>query len=140
MGVEFNSVRVLAKEFGGVPKDLRDELRPRMRLAGAKVQRDIQAGAGFSSRIPGAVRIGVAFGSKTGGVRIYVDQKKVPHARPIENLGRAGTFRHPVFGNREVWVEQPAQPFFFPAVKRNRAQVRELVADAVRASFPKGAP
>lgn len=138
-GIEFSSVRQLAREFGTVPIELRRELRPRMRAAGSQVRAGIQSAAGeFSSRIPGAVRMTTSFASKTGGVRIYVDSKAAPHARPIENLGRAGTFRHPLWGDREHWVSQQAHPFFFPTVKRSAPRVRSLVADAVRASFPTG--
>jgi hypothetical protein len=139
MDVEFNGVRILAREFGTVPIELRRELRPRMRQAGEVVRREIQSAAGWSSQIPAAVRLTVAFGSKTGGVRIFVDAKKAPHARPLENMGAEGTFRHPVFGNRDNWVAQAARPFFFKTVKANREQVRSLVADAVKASMPRGA-
>lgn len=138
MEVQFPSVRKLAREMGSIPLELRRELRPRLRVAGEKVRQDVQQGASFSGRIPGAVRMTVAFGSKTGGVRIFVDAKKAPHARVLENLGRSGSFRHPVFGDRDNWVAQPARPFFFAAIKRNQGQVREQVADAVRASWPKG--
>jgi hypothetical protein len=138
MGIEYASVRMLAREFGQVPQELRAELRPKLRQAGEQVRSQIRSNAGFSSRIPGAVRMTTAFGSKTGGVRIWVDAKKAPHARPLENLGQAGSFRHPVFGNRDVWVSQPAHPFFFPAVKSSGGKVRSLVEDAVRASFPRG--
>ena len=27
-------------------------------------------------------------------------------------------WRHPVFGNSDVWVQQPAHPYFFPVVRR----------------------
>ncbi len=139
MSVEFTSVRQLAREFGSVPMELRREIRPRMRAAGTAVQNDIRSEAAkFSSSIPKAVRMTTSFTSKTGGVRIWVDAEKAPGARPVENLGREGTFRHPVFGNRERWVEQQAHPFFFPVISRHRARVRTLVEDAVRASFPKG--
>ena len=133
------SVRMLARQFGSVPIELRRELRPKMRRAGEELRADIRSEAAkFSSRIPAAVRMTVGFGSANGGVRIYVDAKQAPEARPLENLGQQGTFRHPVYGNRDVWVEQQAHPFFFPTVKRHRERVRSLVEDAVRASFPKG--
>jgi hypothetical protein len=139
MGVNYVSVRWLARELGGVPKELRRELRPRIRLAGQELVGDLKASsAGFSQSIPPAVRMTVSFASKTGGVRIFVDRKKAPAARPLEHAGAAGTFRHPVFGNRDVWVAQQAHPFFFRTVSKHRDRVRSLVEDAVRASFPRG--
>jgi len=137
--VDYTSVRLLARQFGKVPVDLRRELRPKLRQAGEHVRSGIrEEAARFSDTIPRAVRMSVSFASKTGGIRIYVDQKAAPGARALENLGREGTFRHPVFGNRDVWVAQPAHPFFFRVVQRERPRVRKLVEDAVRASLPKG--
>lgn len=136
MAVHYQSVKELARDWGRVPIELRRELRPRLRQAGEHVRNAVRQNAGFSSRIPGAVGLTVSFASRTGGVRVRVNSKRAPHARPLENLGKAGSFRHPVYGNRDVWVSQAAHPFFFPAVQANRDKVKGLVADAVRASFP----
>ena len=38
--------------------------------------------------------------------------------------GAGGTFRHPVFGNPEVWVNQPMHPYLRPAVEANVGDVR----------------
>lgn len=138
MAVEYESIRKLARAMGSIPADVRRELRPRLRKAGEGLANDLRSSYGWSSRIPGAVRITAAFGSQSGGVRIFVDEKRAPHARPIENEGNAGTFRHPLWGDTENWVEQEARPTFFPAVKRNREEVIRLAAEAVRAAFPKG--
>lgn len=139
MTVEYASVRLLAQQMHQVPMELRRELRPKLRAAGEQIRQEMQStAAGFSTRIPGAIRMTTGFGSKTGGVRIFVDAGRAPHARPLENMGQAGTFRHPVFGDRDNWVEQQAHPFFFPVVKRSGEKVRSLVADAVRASWPAG--
>lgn len=138
MGVEYSSIRRLAKDMGSLSMDTRRELRPKLRAAGQIVKSDMQGSYSWSSRIPGAVRMTTAFGSKTGGVRIFVDAKRAPHARPIENMGAEGTFRHPLWGDRDHWVDQKARPTFFPAIKRNRETVITLVASAVRAAFPKG--
>lgn len=138
MGVEFSSVRKLAQQFGTLPMDTRRELRPRMRAAGELVRRDLQGSySAWSTRIPGAVRLTTSFGSKTGGVRIFVDAGRAPHARPIENEGAEGTFRHPLWGT-DVWVEQEARPTFFPTIKSHRETVITMVREAVRAAFPKG--
>lgn len=136
--VECSSIRVLARDFGSVPAELRAELRPRMRMAGEHLKTAIQSAASWSTRIPGAVRMSTAFGSKTGGVRISVSAARAPHARILEHQGVEGFFRHPVFGDRDIWVSQAAHPFFFRTVKAGREQVVSLVADAVRASFPTG--
>ena len=47
-------------------------------------------------------------------------------------------FRHPVFGEPDVWVSQPTQPFFFPAVRAGTPELQKRISEAVRASMPKG--
>jgi len=44
-------------------------------------------------------------------------RSSAPHARVSEFGGR-----HPVYGNREVWVRQPAAPAIFPAVAAGKGE------------------
>jgi hypothetical protein len=49
----------------------------------------------------------------------------------LGNEGKGGrkkdTFRHPVFGNRDVWVEQKRYPFFAPTRKVLRQWINERI-------------
>lgn len=138
MGIKYEGVRELAQAFGRVPITLRRELRPELRKAGQTLLDDMHARASYSSRIPGATRMTVRFTAKGGGIFFRVNAAKAPHARPLErgNRGRGGaSFRHPVFGDRDDWVNQPTRPFFFPAVQEGAAEVRDGIADAVRKSL-----
>lgn len=138
MGVEYDSVRGLVRAWGRVPIELRRELRPALRHAGEELRSDMRRRASYSSRIPGAIGLTVSFSAKGGGIRLRVNSRKAPHARVLErgNLGgRAGTFRHPVFGDRDHWVTQETRPFFFPALKAGRTQVKNNVRGAVLASL-----
>jgi len=84
--------------------------------------------AQWSTRIPDAIRLSVL---KTG-VMIRVSGKKAPHARPYEGIGtRRQTFRHPVFGDREHWVEQNTRPFLMPAVRNHAREVRSEVVRTI---------
>ena len=74
------------------------------------------------------------------GVELRVS-KGVPHARPYEGISQQGStsyFRHPVFGNREVWVSQNTRPYLWPAVRGRardmRAAVEQAFEDAARES------
>lgn len=136
MGVEYESVRGLVRAFGRVPIELRSELRPALRSAGEHLRADMRQRASYSSRIPGAIGLTVRFTAKGGGIRIVVNSRRAPHARVLErgNLGRANTFRHPVYG-RDTWVTQSTRPFFFPALKVGRRQVKDNVRGAVVASL-----
>lgn len=65
--------------------------------------------------------------------------KDVPLAALYELGNRGGnqdspTFRHPVYGNRNVFVEQQRYPFLRPAAQAKEAELQEAVmkvADAV---------
>jgi hypothetical protein len=45
--------------------------------------------------------------------------------------GLPGTFRHPVFGDREDWVSQQKHPFLTPAVAKNIGHVTDRVEAAL---------
>ena len=95
------------------------------------VAEDAKSRASFSTRIPDTIKVRVL---ASGNVEIVAGGPNAPDAAPLENKGQAGTFRHPVFGNREVWVSQPARPFLAPALDAHREQVAKAIEDAVMAA------
>lgn len=124
----------LAKDLKAADKELLKELRKGMRAAAQPALSRAKSNASFSRRIPGAITISVTFPARGARVRVRVNSAKAPHGRAIENGGKPGTFRHPVFGNRDRWVDQPARPFFWPAMdgaKEDAAREIERVADEV---------
>jgi hypothetical protein len=70
---------------------------------------------------------------RSSGIRVSVvaGGAKAPDAAPYENKGVDGFFRHPVFGNREVWVDQKARPFLRPAAEATAPRVTEKVLENV---------
>lgn len=103
------------------------ELNLSFKAMGEKVAADARANASFSSRIPGTIKV-----RRRGlGVRVQAGGDNAPHAAPLEHGGEPGTFRHPVFGNRNVWVSQPAHPFLHPAAEKERPVVEALAVEAV---------
>lgn len=125
----------LARDLRGVQPVLLKELRTGIRKAAEPIKRDAQANARqFSRRIPGAIGITAQFPARGARVTLRTNAKRAPHARPIENDGRQGAFRHPLFGDRDHWVAQAAHPFFFKAVAgRQRQTVNDIekVADVI---------
>lgn len=109
-------------------KALRANLKRAAEPAAAQVRRNA---APWSSRIPGAVGVRVAFTAKRGaGVSVFVGRKVAPHARPFENSGSRGTFEHYVFGP-PTKVAQTARPFFFDNMAKVMPDVERAAADAV---------
>jgi hypothetical protein len=87
------------------------ELRRGIKAAAKPVVDAIKADAGFSSRIPASIKAKASFAKKGASVLIVADAKKAPEAGPLNNKGKGGSFKHPVFGT-DTWVQQAARPFF----------------------------
>ncbi len=106
------SLRELYKDAARAPGVMQIELRRGIKKAGIRVQRAVAIRAsGFSRQIPGKVKVRSSFAARNPGVSIVVDDRS-GEAAALNNKNRAGTFRHPVFGDRENWVRQTAHPFF----------------------------
>lgn len=121
------------KELEGGKKQVA-ALRKNLKAAAEPAAGRVRANAAWSSRIPAAVAVRVAFTAKKGaGVSVYVKRKVAPHARPIENSGSPGTFQHYVFGTPTI-VTQPARPFFFDEMASVMPEVEKAAAEAVDAA------
>lgn len=106
-------------------------LRKNLKAAAEPAAAQVRANASWSSRIPAAVAVRVAFSAKKGaGVSVFVGRKSSPHARPIENSGSAGSFEHYVFGGPGK-ATQPARPFFFAEMESVMPAVEKAVGEAV---------
>lgn len=126
-----DEIERLIHDMGRIPDDLRKKLRKPLREAGRIVADDAKLRSSFSTRIPRAIRVSTSFTARRPGVSVVVDRKKAPHGRPYEHGGNPGTFRHPVFGNREVWVPQAARPFLEPALEAKGDEAGRRITDAV---------
>lgn len=131
---------VLIADLGKIPPELRRVLRPAMKKAASPILEDAKRRASWSTRIPGAISIKTSFAGTAyrSGVRLVVDSKKAPHARPYESgSARNRELRHPVFADPEkdrtewTWVEEKTRPFFFPAVRDGLPEARRQAELAV---------
>lgn len=132
VSIDMSSFRKFASDLRKAEPLLLKELNTRMKLAGEIVASDARSRAGFSTRIPGSIKVGV---SAARGVRVYARQAQAPDARPLEHGGIPGVFRHPVFGNRQNWVDQPAHPFLHPALEAGKPAALLEADKAVQAAF-----
>lgn len=139
-GLDASALELLVERFRDVPRELRPAIRRAVQSAAADFVSDVKADASWSSRIPGAVRVKTSFAKAGAGVRVYVDSKRAPHARPYEGLsdgGNRGSFRHPVYGNRDVWVSQATRPFFRPNIDPHRAKLLDAIETALIQTLPR---
>jgi hypothetical protein len=117
-----SNYRDVAKRLRTVDKVAQKEMRAQLRTDLGPIIGQAKANASWSTRIPGA--IGPQVTVKTVGVR--VNRKKAPHGRVYEYGGR-----HPVFGNRDVWVPVPKRSYVRPAVQDNKLKVRRDLGQSI---------
>jgi len=141
LSVQAPDLRQLYVDLKGVEGNLRVELRRGIKESGEDVAAAVRAASSWSSRIPDAVRVKASFSGRSTGVSVEVDGKGAPEAKPLNNRGRPGQFRHPVHASPDrtrdqwTWVDQPARPFFdvayaarTPAIEARIARVADDVA------------
>lgn len=88
---------------------------------------------GLRGRLSKATRVEVRTVGRDAGVAIRVDGRKMPSKMKALPKGMEGTkrWRHPVFGNREVWVTQQGHPYFFKVVRPAAAAGRRAASRVV---------
>ncbi|HEY9375040.1 hypothetical protein [Streptomyces sp.] len=124
------AIRALAKELDGIPKELRQKLRPALRAAAEPVVQDARSRASWSTRIPRAISMSVRF-SRDPGVLIRVRRSVAPHGRAYEGITGASDFVHPVFGHRDREVAEGTRPYLEPAVRAAADNVLATAAGVV---------
>lgn len=123
---------------------IRKNIRTAVSEAGTEIVAKARSNASWSSRIPDAIRMRVSFSARGAGVSVVASKARAPHGRPYEmgSKGTQGELKHPVFGNRKVWVSEAARPFFFPAVRSATPKmIRDMdrvISDAAREAGFKG--
>lgn len=99
-----------------------------IRAEAAKVAERAKANASWSTRIPGTVKASVS-GFTTA--KVSAGGTNAPHAAAYEHAGAQGTFRHPVYGNREVWVDENARPYLHKAAWDHLQESADAIARIV---------
>lgn len=119
-----------------VSKEASKELLTDMKRLMDPIVLEARSNASWSSQIPRTVKpmqrvtkTKVSVGVKAGGMG-------VDYAGLYE-FGNKGArraqskFRHPVFGNKDVWVDQPTRPFLMPAVHSHLRDVMPQLESCV---------
>lgn len=107
---------------------MKQAARPLIADSRAEARRRLPKRGGLAARVAKTPqRVQVRTGASTAGVRIVVGSKGAA-ARDTNK----GTVRHPVFGNRKVWVTQRVRPGWFEdPMQAGAAVVRRQLSDAV---------
>jgi hypothetical protein len=126
-----NFQRTLKRMDKDISRELNKELR---KVIASTIVPAARSNAGWSSRIPSAIKPTV--GVRNIGARVA--SKQAPHGRAYEGLQKGlrsnSHFRHPVFGNRQVWVSQATRPFLAPAFEENAGEAVKAAEEAIQSA------
>jgi len=120
--------------------ELRQAVAPAVTQARAEVMSIGSAGLAekgepLRNAVARGVRASARLSGDKAGVRVAASKKGMPRGfrNAPKRLNRAGGWRHPVFGNREVWVHQIGKPGWFDdPLQARKAQYRAAAAKVVR--------
>lgn len=135
------AMQQLARDLHKMSAAQKRTLRKRFREVAQPLLADARRRASWSTRIPDAISVRAIADEARGriGVQLRVSVKAAPHARAYEGIsdqGNAGYFRHPVYGNPDVWRDQPTRPYAAPAVHAHgraaRVAIEAAAEDAAR--------
>ncbi len=129
--IDTTSLKKLVRDLELSEPGIVKETNVALREGAAIVALKAKGLASWSSTIPGSVRVAGA-GARTV-VKAGGDGAR--HAAAYEHRGSPGVFRHPVYGNRNVWVDQRARPFLGPALASSEPEVVEVVVRRLDVMF-----
>jgi hypothetical protein len=124
--VKVDGLQKFSRELRKANPKLKREFDRLLKQAADGIVTEAKINAGWSERIPGSIRPVI----KRGRVAVKAGNAKAPHAAALENKGKGGTFRHPVYGNRAVWVDQEAHPYLGPEIPKHDAEVQAGILSA----------
>ncbi|WP_432169050.1 hypothetical protein [Streptomyces sp. 1222.5] len=123
-------------------QELKKRFRKELRAAAAPLVprvrqsiRSIPSGRGYTpdglrGALSKAVKLEVKTAGRQAGVAIRVDGRKMPsHMKSLPSMVEGKKrWRHPVYGRRDVWVNQPTQPYFYNVVRAAGPASRRAVS------------
>lgn len=139
--VDTSELNLLVSKFlADAPQAVRSSLRRTVGQAGQLVAEDAKPRT--SARVAATITVttsGTGGGSQKITAVITAGNSETPEAALLEGDGTPGTWRHPLFGNRDHWYEEARKPFLHPARDAQQQNGSDLIvggaADAVRAAL-----
>lgn len=129
--VDLSGLNDFSRALKAAQPELSKEFGKRLSAAGELVAGEARIRSSWSKRIPKSIKTR----RSNLTIRVVAGSADAPHAAPIEHGGNGGTFRHPVFGNRDIWVAQKARPFLNPALISRQDDAVKAAIDAIDYAF-----
>lgn len=104
----------------------------------AKQEAKAAAGAGLRETIARAVSGSISTSNAKTGVSVTwkAAAAKMPNKQRTlpKGFNSPRGWRHPVFGNRNVWVTQHGAPFFDTVIKKHREELGQHIVDGMKSA------
>lgn len=128
VGAFAGDFRVPSNSHGGGQKQRRKHAAVKARTEKSKA-RALKRGGSLRDAAANSVKLQVT----TRGIRIISDSSAMPPKQQTlpKRLDSPKGWRHPVFGNREVWVTQKGKPWFGATISQRAPDFRAAVVDAM---------
>lgn len=131
--------KALRRDLG---KNIRKALAPAVAEARAGIRSMSSAGlpvegGGLRQAIARRIRAQAKLSGRTPGARVRVSKRGMPRGFELaaRRTNRRKGWRHPVYGNRNVWVSQLGKPGWFDdPMRRGRPRYRAAVLAALNES------
>lgn len=134
-------LKALGKDGLILRRELRNELKDAAKPMGNAVRDHVAQylPSGYAPIIAAGLTVvpTTSLRGSTAGLRLTGTAKGVTRRRHIGTIDR-GTLRHPVYGNREVWVNQRVRPGFWrDPIIDEAGEAREQIQQAIRKAIQK---
>lgn len=102
-----------------------------------KVQR--KRSHGLRATIARSIQVKITASGPRAGVRIRIDGSKLPEDQQKlpKALDSAKGWRHPVFGNKNVWVTQKGKPWWAVTINKHEDEMRSRILAAMKETADK---
>jgi hypothetical protein len=119
--------------------EMRRLAKARARGRQTRARRGGNLATGLRDSIARGVKGRVQYSGHRYGAQIVAHTSGLPQSqrRLPRHLDSPRGWRHPVFGNREVWVSQYGAPWFAVAIKRHEGHLRRVVTQSVNNTMRK---
>lgn len=123
-------IKQLRKELVKAAKPLIPAIRANIKSIPSRGQSRRRGRKPLRTRLSQSLTTQIRFRGPRAGIYVFMNPRKMPDGQKalpgyFETVPGKTRFRHPVFGNREVWVQQnPPQPGYFTrAIEGTERQV-----------------
>jgi hypothetical protein len=117
---------------------LRRNIRDAAKVVMGYVRTEVMGGTynanvGLRAGIAAGLKVQVSTSQSRPGVTIRATSSAMPPGKApmVKAWQKKGSFRHPVFGNPDVWAEQTGHPYFYKTVFEHRDKITKAVNAAM---------